>query len=117
MFILFSIGLPPYWAFILDSASIFFCVVFFMLHAQKYGLFKVSFFLKDVLFKIIIVVIGSVLITYCIRLISVQGFLRLFITLCSTALSTVILVFYVLLTPSQRLAILKLFKSKLTFIK
>lgn len=115
MFILFSIGLPPYWAFILDCTSIFCCVVYFMLHAQKYGLFSIVFFLKKVLSKIIFVIIGTFLVTYGIRLFSTQGLLQFFITLCSTMLSTLILVLYVLLTSGQRRAVIRYLKTKFFF--
>ena len=115
MFIFFAIGLPPYWAFILDCVSIFCCVLYFMLHAQKYGLFKISYFLNNVLLKILCVIICSLVITYSIRLIPIQEFPRFIVTICTTALSTMILVFYVLLAPSQRLGIINLIESKIHY--
>lgn len=113
MIVLFWMGFPPYWAFIIDCLSISFCTIYYSYHARKYHVFSYRIFFRQIALPIVIVLLGSVGITYMFRLAHITGFLQLIYTVIVTSVSTSLLVFFMLLTTANRITIKRLFQTKI----
>ena len=98
----FKFGFPPYWAFIFDCITIFFCTLFYMYQARKHGMFSFSHFIKNVLIRVMLVILISVSGTWLLRHIDLRGFLRLIYTLGVTFLLSGITIYYILFTSKDR---------------
>lgn len=110
---LFVIGLPPYWAFVLDIIAIGTYVTFFIVRAQHKGVFSVSHFIYQIIIPICVVIIASSTLTFLIRLIPMHNVLKLFITLATTTFFSGGAIFFILLTTSNRAMLMaKLLKRK-----
>lgn len=113
MIALFWMGFAPYWAFIIDCLSITFCISYYSFHAHKYHVFSYRNFLKKIAIPVIVVLLGSVGITYLFRLAPIYGFWQLIYTGIITSVSASALIFCLLLTPANRLTIIRLFQTKI----
>lgn len=112
--ILFMMGYPPYWAFILDCISIFACCLFYMYCARKHGILSFRHFFKKIVIPVILVIVLSVTVTYILRKIEFYGFVQLLYTLFITTIISGIFIFFILFTKSNRESVIRnvLFKIK-----
>lgn len=113
MLLLFRLGFPPYWAFIIDCLSISFCITYYSYHAQKYHVFSYRKFIRTIALPISIVLIGSISVTYFLRMVPIHGFKQLIYTVVITSLSTSLMIFFVLLTPTNRDTIISFIQTKI----
>ena len=114
MVLLFWIGFPPYWAFIIDCLSISFCISYYSFHAWKYHVFSYRQFLSKIALPILVVITVSVAITFGLRmLLPITGFLQLIYTCVITTIASSLLIFFILFTPSNRAKIVSLVNKKL----
>lgn len=115
--LMFSLGFPPYWAFILDCISIAACCSFYMLCASRHKAFSIRHFIKKILIPVTAVIAISLLSTYLMTDIGFSGFPKLVFTLCITTFVSGNAIFFILFTKSNRQGIfnrLKLiFKRKI----
>lgn len=114
MVLLFWIGFPPYWAFIIDCLSISFCISYYSFHAWKYHVFSYRQFLSKIALPILVVITVSVAITFGLRmLLPITGFLQLIYTCVITTIASSLLIFFILFTPSNRAKIVSLVNKKI----
>lgn len=113
MCVLFAIGWPPYWAFILDCVSIALCIIYYMYRAQINQLFNFLHFGKVILLPTLIVVAVTSFGTYLLRMVSLDGFWQLIYTLVITTLLTGISLFFILFKTENRNKIIGVVKNKL----
>lgn len=114
MILLFCIGFPPYWAFIIDCLSISFCISYYSFHAWKYHIFSLRQFISKIGLPILAIIAVSVAITFGLRrLLPVTGFLQLIYTCVITTIASSLLIFFILLTPSNRAMIVSLINKRI----
>lgn len=114
MVLLFWIGFPPYWAFIIDCLSISFCISYYSFHAWKYHVFSYRMFLSKIALPILAIIAGSFGITIVLRrLLPITGFLQLIYTCVITMVASSLLIFFILFTPSNRAKIVSLVNKKI----
>ena len=116
MCVLFAIGLPPYWAFVLDCISIATCICFYMTRSRNAGLFSFRHFIKSIALPIATVIVISFVGTWLLRLIHIEGFWRLLYTLGVTTVLSCVLMFFVMFTKENRAKILGVVK-RITTLK
>ena len=101
--LLFSIGFPPYWAFILDIISIATYVLYFIFKNEKRGLISIKDFGKSIVLPVISVIVVSCIATYFLRLFSPsRAVIRIMYTLFVASLMSVLSIYFMLLTASNR---------------
>lgn len=114
MVLLFYIGFPPYWAFIIDCLSISFCISYYSFHACKYQVFSYRQFILKIALRIVGVIICSAGITQGLRLLlPITGFWQLIFTCVITTFVSAFLIFFMLLTSSNRAKIISLINRKI----
>ena len=114
MILLFCIGFPPYWAFIIDCLSISFCISYYCFHAWKYHVFSYRQFMSKIALPIVAIIAASVAITLGLRmLLPITGFLQLIYTCVITTVTSSLLIFFILFTPSNRANIVSLVNKKI----
>ena len=99
---LFKLGFPAFWAFIVDLLFVASGTLYYMLQAQKNELFSIQAFLKSVLLPILVVVLFSTTGTFALRLINLSGFGSLVYTVFVTLVLSSILILYILFTKDNR---------------
>lgn len=100
---LFKMGLPPYWAFILDVICVATCTCFYMRCAQKHNAFSFGFFFVHILLPILSTILISASATFLIRYITgLNGWSRLFITLFATTLITGFSLWFIVFSKDNR---------------
>lgn len=114
MCVLFYIGFPPYWAFLIDCLSISFCIAYYMSHARRNNVFSFRHFFKVILLPISIVVFVSLGTASLVHFSLEPSVLRLFVTLVLTTTASGLLICYVLLTKAHRKKILGIVRSRLS---
>ena len=101
--ILFSIGFPPYWAFLLDIIAIATYVMYFIIKNQNRGLMSIMHLCKSIFLPILLVIVISGFTTYFFRFISPsKDIVRIIFTLCITTLISGLSIYFILLTANNR---------------
>ena len=114
MVLLFWIGFPPYWAFIIDCLSISFCISYYSFHAWKYHVFSYRQFLSKIALPILAIITVSAAITFGLRMLfPITGFLQLIYTCVITTVASSLLIFFILFTPSNRAKIVSFVNKKI----
>lgn len=111
-YILFKIGYPPYWAFLLDLFAILANIVYSMMFLSKYQIFDYNLFFKRVFQPLLGIMVLSVVLCYGISTCLKDDFWSFIIFVFSTLLISGILIYTIGLTQSNRVMV----KSKIRSI-
>ena len=101
-YILFKVGLPPYWAFIAIFITNTLQQITTWMVIHSYVRFSYWELIKKVYLPIVIVTILSVLCPLAINHVMAQGWVRLIVLIISTELVLAVIIYLIALTSSER---------------
>lgn len=114
LYLLFKLGLPAYWAFILDVICVAICTCFYMNSARKHQVFAFSYFVGRVFLPILTTILISAVITYFVRFtVIVSDFLQLIITLITATVITALSLWYIVFSKDNRKKIIGIVQARL----
>lgn len=112
--VLFKLGLPPYWAFILDVICVSACTCFYMRSAQKHNVFSFRYFIIHILLPILLAILVSTICTYFVRKVTgLSGWWRLILTLFATTVFTGASLWFIVFSKANRKKIIEIVQNKL----
>lgn len=112
--VLFKLGLPPYWAFVLDVLCVAICTCFYMSCARRHNAFSFRYFGSHVFVPIFATILISSVCTYFIRsFFDLSGFGGLLLTLFTTTIISLISLWFIVYSRDNRTKISSVIKSKI----
>ena len=111
-YILFKVGLPPYWAFIAIFITNTLQQITTWMVIHSYVRFSYWELIKKVYLPIVIVTILSVLCPMAINHVMVQGWARFIVLLISTELVLAVIIYLIALTSSERETIKRFIQTR-----
>lgn len=100
--VFFKIGMPPYWAFLLDCLSILACTIYYMFCASRHKTFSFGNFTIKIFLPVVAVIIVSTTGTFLIRQVMGSNFIRFLVTCVVSTTLTGVSLFYILYTKKNR---------------
>lgn len=112
--LLFKLGLPPYWAFVLDVLCVSTCTCFYMSCARRHHAFSFRYFGVHIFLPIIATILVSSSSSYFIReIFNLTGFGSLLLTLFTTTIMSIISLWFIVFSKDNRRKIIGIVKSRL----
>jgi len=101
-YVLFKMGYPPYWAFLLDLFAILANIIYSMFFLHKYKIFFFDLFLRKVAYPIGLIMIPSTMIAYCFNHVFQNNFVGFVLFAFFTLIMSGICVYMIGLSASNR---------------
>lgn len=114
LYVLFKLGLPAYWAFVLDVICVAICTCFYMNCARKHLVFSFRYFGRHVFWPILSAILISAVTTYFVRSsVEVSDFSRLLLTLIMATGMTVLSLWFIVFSKENRNKITNIIQTKM----
>lgn len=113
--ILFAIGFPPYWCFVVDLFAILGIVIFQMYLTSRMGLFSTFDFLKIVLMPIMLISLISTILTIGVGIIPMPDLVNFIIVCISSVLFSGVCIAFIGLNKKNRMMVVS--KVKRFFVR
>ena len=113
--VLFKLGLPPYWAFILDVICVSICTCFYMSCARRHAAFSFRYFGRHIFLPIVATILISATGTFFIRtFLDLSGFASLLLTLFTATIMTIVSLWFLVFSKDNRRKIIEIVKNRLS---
>lgn len=104
--VLFKLGFPPYWCFLLDLLVVLSIVVYEMTYIHNKGLFPYKEFIRKVVIPLVLIMAVTITLTYGVNMIPLSSLASLLIVVISSIFFSVFSIFAIGLTSSNRKMVL-----------